>query len=464
MNKKILASAAGLAMAASMLPSVALAAPNPTPAAPNPTPAASPDKPNPTPGKKVESKTADKSDKSKEPKVSEPEFLYSEELVEELNGDKSDGDNAKARTKSKDKADKSAKTEESGDKAASRKSGTKSETKARKGSTSGAGGCVIAIDPGHNAVDVKAHDEQTGIYMVDYPNGKELADMWDVSLDVAEQLAEAGHKPVVLRESVDENVDYRGRIDRTEEIGADVAISMHSTPGVDYSMIIAQAEGGFREGPGPDGAHKKVTFDNADTAKVSKALSDVVAAERTKVEENPVRVTEQHSFDGRAPLWGGNTPILSLMSQDTPWLYSELGVAAGGGADGITDAQKKAYAEGTAKGLIAALEEADCGVDAKGDDKDAAADKADKKLTKAEEKKAKEAAEKAVKESKESKEPGDAGAKADAPAPAASPEAPAPEAKPASSRPANPNARTQEPAPAEQRGEGYTVKVTVEKH
>lgn len=451
MNKKILASAAGLAMAASMLPSVALAAPNPTPAAPNPTPAASPDK----------------SDKSKEPKVSESEFLYSEELVEELNGDKSDGKNAKARTESKNKANKSAKTKESGDKVASRKSGTKSETKARKGSTSDAGGCVIAIDPGHNAVDVKAHDEQTGIYMVDYPNGKELADMWDVSLDVAEQLAEAGHTPVVLRESVDENVDYRDRIDRTEEIGADVAISMHSTPGVDYSMIIAQAEGGFREGPGPDGAHKKVTFDNGDTAKVSKALSDVVAAERTKVEENPVRVTEQHSFDGRAPLWGGNTPILSLMSQDTPWLYSELGVAAGGGADGITDAQKKAYAEGTAKGLIAALEEADCGVDAKGDDKDAAADKADKKLTKAEEKKAKEAAEKAVKESKESKESkerGDAGAKADAPAPAASPETPAPETKPASSRPANPNARTQEPAPAEQRGEGYTVKVTVEKH
>ena len=314
------------------------------------------------------------------------EYVYSADKVEEVTGvrpaeedsETTDKTAPDASSKDKDKTkDRQEPRRGSGDR--DRDRGQNRASGSSDASGTGADKCVVAIDPGHNAVEVKAHDEETGIYMVDYPNGRELADVWEVSAAVAEKLDEAGIVPVLLREDVDEDVDYRERVDRAEELDADVAVSVHTTPGVDYSMMIAQSVGGYRQGPGADGTTKKVTFDNEDVALASKALSDVVAAERSKVEDNPVRVTEQHSFDGRAPLWGGNTPVLSLMSTEMPWLYSELGVASGGGADGITDAEKDAYAEGLAAGLIEALKEADCATGEKSDESGTKSDAAKNK-------------------------------------------------------------------------------------
>lgn len=220
--------------------------------------------------------------------------------------------------------------------------------------------CVVAIDPGHNAEEVAVYDEETGAYMVDYPNGVELEQMWDASLAVAEALAETDIVPVVLRDDVDESVTYRERVDRAEQIDADMAISLHTTPGVNYSMVIAQEVGGYREGVDADGRHTRVEFDDADVAEMSQALAEAVAAERTEVEDNPVKVVTEHSFNGRAPLWGGNMPILSLLSDEIPWLYSELGVESGGGADGVTDDELEAYVDGVVAGVVAAVKDTDC--------------------------------------------------------------------------------------------------------
>lgn len=213
---------------------------------------------------------------------------------------------------------------------------------------------VVAIDPGHNAIEVAEHDEETGIRMVDYPNGVELTDMWEVSRAVSEKLNEAGIVPIVLRTEVDEDVSYRERVERAEKIDADMAISLHSTPGSNYSMIIAQNEGGYREGPDASGETKRVTFDNAEVAAESQKLSKIVADGRSEAEPTPVKVVNEHTFDGRAPLWGGNTPVLSLMSDEVPWLYSEYGTDTGGGAKGLTAEEKEAYVEGLTKGIVEA--------------------------------------------------------------------------------------------------------------
>lgn len=292
---------------------------------------------------------------------------------------------------------------------------------------------VVAIDPGHNAIEVAEHDEETGIRMVDYPNGVELTDMWEVSRAVSEKLNEAGIVPIVLRTEVDEDVDYRERVERAEKIDADMAISLHSTPGSNYSMIIAQNEGGYREGPDASGETKRVTFDNAEVAAESQKLSKIVADGRSEAEPTPVKVVNEHTFDGRAPLWGGNTPVLSLMSDEVPWLYSEYGTDTGGGAKGLTAEEKEAYVEGLTKGIVEAAKtiEKDKKADPDSEKKSEKGSEDAKAPAKAETKgsdKAPEAPKSAAKEVKE------------APKAEVAPTAQAPEAPPAPEAPAESNA------------------------
>lgn len=248
------------------------------------------------------------------------------------------------------------------------KSSSSSKSKSKDGEKD-EGKCVIAIDPGHNSEKIEEHDEETGIFQYDYPNGKEDKDVWEVSVQVAKGLKKEGHKPVILRKKMGESVDYRTRVDRAETVKADVAVSVHTTPGVDYSMIIAQKEGGYREGADSEGNEKRVEFGETEVAEKSKELSEIVAEARTEAEPNPVKVVEEHSFEGREPMWGGNMPIVSLMSENVPWLYSEYGTDEGGGEQGISKDDKKAYTEGLTKGLLNALEDMDCG-DAGDDDDD----------------------------------------------------------------------------------------------
>lgn len=327
------------------------------------------------------------------------------------------------------------------------------------------GKVVVAIDPGHNAVEVAEHDEETGIRMVDYPNGVELTDMWEVSRAVSEKLNEAGIVPIVIKTEVDEDVDYRERVERAEKIDADMAISLHSTPGSNYSMIIAQNEGGYREGPDASGANKRVTFDDTEVAAESQKLSKIVADGRTEAEPTPVKVVKEHTFDGRAPLWGGNTPVLSLMSDEIPWLYSEYGTDTGGGAKGLTAQEKEAYVEGLTKGIVEAAKtiekdkkadsdsekkseetKAPAKAETKDSDKDKSSDvkKADKKTDSDSEKKSEKKSEKGSEDAKvpAKAETKDSGKASEAPKSAAKEvkEAPKTEAAPTAQAPEAPSA------------------------
>lgn len=254
-----------------------------------------------------------------------------------------------------------------------------------KDDDSGSGKCVVAIDPGHNGVKVDGFDEKTGAKMADYPNGAEDADVMEVSKSVKEALEDDGMKVVLLKEDVGDNVSYRERVDKAKDAGADVAVSIHTTPGVNYSMVIAQNEGGYREGATESGETKRVTFENADVAKKSQEYAKAVADARTEAEPNPVKMTTSLDFGGREGLWSGNLPIIQLLSEDVPWIYSEYGTDSGGGINPIGDDAKKVYAEGLSTGLKEALSSADCGggkSDSKSDDGDKDKDNKDSKKDK----------------------------------------------------------------------------------
>ena len=235
--------------------------------------------------------------------------------------------------------------------------------------SSGAGQCVIGLDPGHNKDDVDEHDPKTGAYMSDYANGQELDDMWKMGEDMKDKLEEEGYEAVLLRGSKDENSTYRDKVDKAESSNVDMGVSLHTTPGANLSMIITQTVGGFREGKGEDGSHKKVEFTAKETADKSQEYAEKIASVRSDIEPNPVSVKKEWSFDGREPLWAGNIPIISLIAEDTPWVYSEFGSDTGGGANGITDEELAVYTEGMIEGIKEALPADSCeGSSSKGSD------------------------------------------------------------------------------------------------
>ena len=213
--------------------------------------------------------------------------------------------------------------------------------------------CTVAIDPGHNGAVTNTFDPVTGVLMADYPNGAEDADAMDVSRALADRLEAVGIHAVLLKGATTDDVTYRQRVDRARDAGAVVGVSVHTTPGTGGSAIFPQRLGGHRTGTGADGAERTVTFDNPGIAAESQRFSTVVAESRSLVEGHRVPVTD-NSFDARPGLWAGNLPVISLIA-DTPWVYSEFGSAAGGGALGISAAEKARYADGLAAGVIAGV-------------------------------------------------------------------------------------------------------------
>ncbi|MFT3663342.1 MAG: N-acetylmuramoyl-L-alanine amidase [Gordonia sp. (in: high G+C Gram-positive bacteria)] len=211
---------------------------------------------------------------------------------------------------------------------------------------------VVAIDPGHNPVETAEFDPITGVAMRDYSNGAEDEDTMQVSLRTKRSLERDGYEVVLLKRSVNENVTYRERVTRAEKAGADIGVSVHTY--TDDHRVFPQRVGLFREGVGANGKHTRVEFKNAATAAKSLQYSTAVAKARTQVEGQPVLVTD-NSFNGRAPLWPGNIPMIALISEDIPWVYNEFGVPGAGGSVPIGEAGVKTYAEGLTKGIKAAL-------------------------------------------------------------------------------------------------------------
>lgn len=219
---------------------------------------------------------------------------------------------------------------------------------------------VVALDPGHNGVHIEPFDPVTGAKMVDDPNGEENFDAFTVAKLVAQKLGAAGgYNVVILKDKPMANVSYRDRVSKAEQAGAVMGVSIHTSPG--DNAVFPQRVGLFRQGPAEDGSSKKVTFTVENVASRSALFSGKFARARSSVEGTRVQVRD-NTFDGRAPLWSGNIPIISLISNKVPWVYNEFGPASGGGgANKIADSDLQTYADGLVAGIKASAPGKTCG-------------------------------------------------------------------------------------------------------
>lgn len=211
---------------------------------------------------------------------------------------------------------------------------------------------VVALDPGHNPVQIEAFDPETGAAMIDYPNGAEGANVMAVANNVKEALSNAGYTAVLLKNSVDESVSYRERVNRADQAGADLAVSIHTD--INNASVFVQRVGLYREGTAAQGKHVRVEFTNGETAAKSERYGNVIAKKRSEVEGRTVSVVD-NDFGGRAPLWSGNIPIIMLISENVPWVYNEFGLPGKGGSVPIGDEGIALYSESLTKGIEAAL-------------------------------------------------------------------------------------------------------------
>ena len=210
-------------------------------------------------------------------------------------------------------------------------------------SSSGSSGekATIALDPGHSVPTIQENDPKTGAFMSDYSNEPEIGDVWDVSQRVKKLLEDKGYKVVMTRDSLDSRATYRDRVQKAEDAGAAMGISIHTSPG--NNEVYPQFVGGWRS-PGGENDPKAVKFTNKETADKSSEYSKSMASGRSEVEGQTV-VVKNNNFSGRAGLWNGNLPIISLISDSVPWVYNEYS------GSGLSEDQKQKYAEGIANGV-----------------------------------------------------------------------------------------------------------------
>ncbi len=205
---------------------------------------------------------------------------------------------------------------------------------------------TIAIDPGHSSQRIEDIDEETGVLMADYTNGQEDKDVFDVSLRVKTMLEEEGYNVVMLKDTIDERVNYRERIGRAEHAGAVMGISIHTSPNA--NEVYNQFVGGHRYDPSnPSNRHE---FSNSGTATLSTQYSEAMAEGRSEIEGTNV-VVKKNNFNGRAGIWGGDLPVISLLSDEVPWVYNEFGGPNSGGGNGISEEEIQLYAEGIVNGV-----------------------------------------------------------------------------------------------------------------
>lgn len=218
---------------------------------------------------------------------------------------------------------------------------------------------VVAIDPGHTSVShADEIDPITGVKMSSTSNGQEDDDVFYVAEKVRNELESDGYEVVMLKETIDEDMTFRDRVDRAADADADIGISIHTTPGSpNTGEVYNQFVGGKRYSPDRSTV---VTFNNEETAEKSTEYSEIMAEARQEVEGTTVVVTK-NSFDGRESegKWGGDLPVMSLLSEEVPWTYHEFtnenGQGGSQGIDGTSPGNDRPNADRYAEGIIAGV-------------------------------------------------------------------------------------------------------------
>lgn len=234
---------------------------------------------------------------------------------------------------------------------------SKNPVTADGGTTTGtsADGCAVAcsaqtaksdvvLDPGHSKVKTIPQYNSEGIQIGEYSNEPELSNMFKTAQLIETKLKAKGYTVTLTKKTVDESMTHEKRVQVAEAAGAQLAVSLHSTPGTFGSAssgwVTEQKVGGYRIAK--DG--KKVTFNDQAVAAKSAEYAKAILAGRQK-SEGGVKMYDI-SFAGRGgDIQPGNLPNVQLLSK-IPWVYNEVGESG-------FSAEK--YADGIANGIMQAI-------------------------------------------------------------------------------------------------------------
>lgn len=203
-------------------------------------------------------------------------------------------------------------------------------------------GKTVVLDPGHSGSTITETDPTSGITAQDSNNGKETTDMWEVSQKISTKLQATGYNVINTKKSADDTVGLLARARIANDAKADIAVSLHSTPGnfgnATAGWVTPQEVGLFRK----TGSRTK-TFEDQAIADLSSQYSNKILDAR-KQQEGGVQI-HGLDFSGRRLPATGNISIVQLFST-VPWIYNEVGQ---------TGIDLNKYADGIATGIINSL-------------------------------------------------------------------------------------------------------------
>lgn len=205
---------------------------------------------------------------------------------------------------------------------------------------------VVYLDPGHSGSDTNTIDPAIGVRDHDYPNVPEIDDAWDVAETAKKDLEKDGYKVILSKDKARETSNFRTKASKADNANADLAVSIHTDPSLpNTGWITIPKVGQYRTAE--DGT--KVEYKDSSAATVSKKDAEVFKTARQKNEGNDI-IMQDISLKGRQGLAPGNIPLIMLMSK-TPWVYLEKKA----GKNGLSNDQKKKYADSIKDGVKASL-------------------------------------------------------------------------------------------------------------
>lgn len=210
----------------------------------------------------------------------------------------------------------------------------------------------VFLDPGHGAAVAEYTDSITGLRDRETANRPESGDVLQVARRVKAKLEADGYSVALSRTDNQTEVNKRKRVNEAQRMGADIAVSIHTTPGTAVNDVWSQKVGTYREYNST-----RVTYQSADTAEKSNEYADAIAAARRDTENrsvsrdlNNTHQTESFNRDGVPSK--GNTSLVQLWSKEVPWVYSEYAL---GNASGLNEESTQEYVEGLVDGIERAV-------------------------------------------------------------------------------------------------------------